>query len=190
MTPRRAAKPAPPPKPPVPEHGIGADTVNFDRLYEYLHGTIIQIPEPAPGEPPDLSMIGLLLARVQNQRHRLEPLFALTEQRVGELKRRIDIAGEQLRLERAEAYDHVGAGGSNSHARKGRVEQMVTVSAATLALLRANKELFEAARNVVRSQMDTLEYAKQTLNSLKQIALADAPGDHPQRSDGWQRPRR
>lgn len=184
--PRKPARPEPPP-PAVPEHGVGVSTVDFDRLYTYLHGTIIQIPEPAPGEPPDLRGIGLLLARVQNQRHRLEPLSALIERRLAEHKRQIDIATEQLRLERAEAYDVAGSG-RNAEARKGHVEQMTAVSSGTLACLKANKEMFEAARKVVRSQMDTLEYAKQTLNSLKQIALADAPGDNPQRSDdGWQR---
>ena len=166
------------PKPktiPIPDHGIGIRTVVWDRLFEYLDSCVVMIPEYAPGEPPDPSSLANLMARVQNNRQKVESLYRIVQQRIAEAKRAHDTAKEGLRVERSQLIGQVA--GYNAEERKANLEAFTIRGSATVNTLAAIRAAFEGAEKAVRSQLDTLETAKQTLNSIRQLVTEPLSGD-------------
>lgn len=162
-------------RPTIPIHGIGERKVSWDLFFKFLDSLVVSVPEAAEGEPPDGYAVGLLMARVQNNRQKLEALSRLVDQRVATTRRQLSIAVEQLRTERAillRAEDH-----PNSAHAKARVESMTAHVATNVAGFRARLADFEGARDSVRSQMKTMETCKQTLNSIRSLILGGVSPD-------------
>lgn len=162
-----------PKKPPrVPPHGVGQKLVAWDVLFAYLDSLTVPIPEGAPGEPPDGLAVAILLGKVQNNRDKAVMLYRICEQRVAETKRSIGVQTEILRAERNERLRN--ADGQTADVRRAEAEAGAAHSSAGVAILKARLAAFEGARNSVKATIDTLETAKQSLNSIKQLILGGA----------------
>lgn len=157
----------------LPEHGVGQHRLSWVKLHDYLakHGSV-NIPEPPPGEAPDLNELALKMAQVQNARTKLDHLLTILEMRLAERKRQLDIQTEIYRQEKAQLMQDGSVKGSNARDRQANVDTLTGTNAATIALLKASKHDFEGALRAVASRLDTLELGKQVLNSMKALALA------------------
>lgn len=176
--------------PAIPEHGVHARGVEWERLYAYLDSLVVQMPEGGPGEPPDGLGVSLLLARVQNNRQKLESLLRLVEERVATTKRVLAAAVEILRTEQAELVAGSARDGHTAAQRRARAELDTSHRRAEVAVIKGRAAAYEGARKAVGSQMETMETAKQTLNSIKALILGGASPDGDEFAGRRQQPRR
>lgn len=155
---------------PQVHHGISANGVDFDALYQWLERLSVVLPDIDPGCPINQTEIAQCMLRVQNCRTQAEQVATLLERRLGEIKRKVDILTEARRLEKAEALANVNIRSLAKVDRDAAIDASVGHTSAKLATAKGEKSQVEAALKAVRAHMDTLEMAKQTLNAVLRIA--------------------
>lgn len=160
---------------PTPVHGIGAESIDFDRYYAWVDSLTVTLPDMDPADAPDLRTIAMLLAKVQNRRSDAERVAALLERKIGECKRQSVILIEGRRLERAEYLSNQAYRGLPAIHRDAIVESGTGKTTALIASAAARKAELDAALRVIRSQIDSLEMAKQTLNAISRIGESERP---------------
>lgn len=148
--------------------------VDWSKFYAALERLVVQIPTLAPGEPIDMTTVAHLLVKVQHNRTKLDNTLRKLQQNIGQERRNMQVLQEQRRIRRIEAArsDEV-RDLKRKEDRDNEVELQCQVVSAKIALTKGWLEEHEAAKQSVEAMMRTLETAKQTLNSLKQIGLSD-----------------
>ncbi len=146
--------------------------LDFEKFHKQLDRCAVRLPEYAPGEVIDTHELVRLMVLVQSRRQILDRIASKLNQRLGMLKRRIDVLSQQLKLERALALDEQGVKSQrNKQLREAQVEFLVSNLTGAVAILSGRKHQYEHALQSVVSQVKSMETAKQTLNSIKAIAL-------------------
>lgn len=152
--------------------------VDWTRLVKTLNAMTVQIPEVAPDQPPPVDAYRSAMARVQNNRDKLDKLARTISVRRAEVKRKVDLRTELLRAERSEAeFASEVARQGNASRRRAMVEQLVTHHSTMLAVERARLSELDEAAKVVASAISSLQTAKETLNTLVRSALSEMNGE-------------
>ena len=163
--------------------------VDWKAFYARLESLHVQIPETAPGEPVDLAGLQNLFVKVQRSRDDADRILRYVLARMGNTKRRLDDAEYKLRVERSVvADDHrlmADAGGES--AKRGRIDYLTANTAGQVAVLKGRLSELAMACKAVEASLKSLENAKQTLNSIKAIAMGDVS---PRDSSYTRNPRR
>lgn len=149
--------------------------VDWQKFYAALERLGVSIPEHAEGDAVDLAMVSRLLIRVQNNRAKLDAVIRKLDRSIAVIRRNITLSTEERRLRRLEARRSDEVMGLRSREqRDAAVEDAVQVVSARIAILHARRDDYEAARASAEGMLKTLQTAKETLNSLKNIGLEDA----------------
>ena len=149
--------------------------VDWQKFYAALERLGVSIPEQAEGDAVDLAMVARLLVRVQNNRAKLDSVVRKLDRSIAVLRRNITLKTEERRLRRLDARrsDEIMRL-PNKEQRDAAVEDVVQIISAQIAILNARCDDYAAARASAEGMLKTLQTAKETLNSLKNIGLEDA----------------
>lgn len=149
--------------------------VNWTAFYARLESLHVQIPDTAPGEPVDLLGLQNLFAKCQRSRDEADRILRYVLARMGNTKKRLDAKQYELRMERAQLYDdaRLVPASLGEGAKRGRVDYLSANTSGQVATLKGRMSELEMAYKAVNATLQSLENAKQTLNSIKAIALAD-----------------
>lgn len=148
--------------------------LDWDKFHSLLDKCHVILPDFAPGEAIDIYELVRYLLKVQSRRNILDRIANKLHQRLGMLKRRIDVLTAQLRIERAMASDEQGVRSrSNRFERESQVEFLTQNTTSVLAMLNAKKHQYEHAYESLQNSVKSLQFAKETLNSIKQLAISD-----------------
>jgi len=148
--------------------------IDWDRFYQWLESRSVELPAYEPGDPVSLSEVASVMVKVQNSRSDLDAAARKLDQKIGLEKRNIHVWQERRRMVRLDAKrsDEVRRL-SRREDRDAAVETASQGEDARIAVAKARVEELEAARKSIQAMVATLETAKQTLNALKQVGLAD-----------------
>lgn len=146
--------------------------VKWDSLYRQLDALTVTIPERADGEPPDPNTLIRLFGEVQNNRVKAERLQRYCERKIALLRRSIAMNTERRRLERARAENNLAVRAAQGRRKQEAAIELV-VEKYTMALANEKGSLaeWEAALRAVTLASQTLETAKQTLNSMRNLMM-------------------
>lgn len=149
--------------------------IDWQRFYRALDRCTVTLPTPEADDPAFLHTLSVLLIQVNNKRMALQRTARKLDRLLGSARNTCEVLSEQLRNARAEArmdqamMDRC----ANEAERKATVDLMTRKLSARLAATTAYVEQLKHARTAVESAEQTLKGTKETLNSLKSIALAE-----------------
>lgn len=164
------------------KNGITEHAIDFDALYAWLDAMMVTLPEGAAGEPISPREIARYLIIVQNRRVEVDRVLMTLERRVGLMDRRLEVAKERARLARTNyASDPILVRLPKS-VREASVNRRTQDLLGAVSKIKSDRSLVEAAVRAVKSHIDTLETAKQTLNALRQLSEDQPMNDRQDRS--------
>lgn len=158
--------------------GIGDKEIDFDKLYQWLDDQTVTLPETDGGDSISPREVTQLLLKVQNRRSAVDRIVRTLERRDGECKRRHGMLVEMRRLQRSEMES------DNRFRRLAKVDREAAIARGTgnataeIAIEHSKRARIEAALRAAKNQLDTLETAKQTLNTLSRISESDGPSSY------------
>jgi len=150
-------------------------TVDWPKFYRALDKLKVKIPEPDVSDPALLHDVMSYLSKVNNNRMSLDHIQRKLQKRLGSIGNDIEVWNERLKIKRAEVRldKQIMGRASNNADRDAIIDLETRVLSAQVTSLKAKKEEYKFALEAVQSTEATLKAAKETLNGIRQIVMTE-----------------
>lgn len=144
-----------------------------EAIYRQLHKLVPSLPSFGHRVVPPAELNAHLF-EIQRRRQAADRAAVAIEQRLGEQRRTVELAKQNLRLAEVWAGEEDAVRHARTTAdRKRLIEQLTHPERTALAAATADRHRLESVRSAVHSTIESLENARITVNSAVNLAVAE-----------------
>jgi hypothetical protein len=147
---------------------------DWDRAYKLMGSFTVSLPEVEPGEVHDLQKLRGLVEECYRQRERCQTFLLKLQAAKAKAKRDAVVLKETLKIAAMQAHTEPDIRRlPNKAARERAVSELLMSEHQSLILKQATLQEFETAVDCCQMQLSGLETAKQQINTLVRLTLAE-----------------